>query len=287
MKDTEIRNTTLILGFFDGIHVGHRTLISEAVKFAKENNSKTILLTFSKSPAEYFSSEPTNYIFPRGYNYSIIRSLGVDIVNESEFSSLIDVDAESYLENVISTFSPIAIFTGFNYTFGAGKTGTPELLKKNQGKYNYKYFCIAPAKYDNQIISSTVIKENLLNGNIELANKLLAQPFSLSSKVVKGNQLGRKIGFPTANMIYPENIIKIPFGVYNVRVFNKNAILNWGSKPTISGKEPILEVHIPNFSEDLYEKILDVQIIKRIRDEKKFQSVDELKEQIKKDLERC
>ena len=99
--------------------------------------------------------------------------------------------------------------------------------------------------------------------------------------------LGRKLGFPTANMLYPDNIVKIPYGVYGVKVMGKSAVLNWGIKPTVNGKSEILEVHIPNYEADLYDLLLEVEIIKKIRDEKKFANLEELKHQIKKDVEEC
>ena len=286
MKENKSTKSTIILGFFDGIHVGHRAVINSAVNFAKENNSKTILLTFPKSPAEYFNSK-TEYIFQRDYNYKIIKSLGVDLINETEFSSLITITAEDYLKEIVDCYSPNAIFSGFNYTFGANRSGNPAVLEKYQTLYNYKYFCINPIKINENTVSSTLIKKHLSEGNMEKAEDLLHEPFLISSDVIEGAKIGRTIGFPTANMIYPHNIVRIPYGVYKAKVLGKDAIINWGIKPTLNGKAPVLEVHIPDFSGNLYGKTLDVQILKKIRNEKKFESINELKEQIKKDLEIC
>lgn len=279
-------NTTLVLGFFDGIHLGHRTVIKSAVEFANKNNSRTILLTFPQSPAEYFNDN-TKYIFPREVNYKLINKLGITEINETSFSSLINISAEDYLENIINKFSPIAIFTGFNYTFGKNRQGTTRLLQQNQAKYHYEYHCIEPVVYNNQIVSSTLTKKYLKEGDTEKASLLLSQPFFISSKVITGAKIGRTIGFPTANMLYPQDIIKIPHGVYKVKALERNAVLNWGIKPTINGKEPVLEVHIPNYSGDLYGRILDIQILRKIREEKRFNSLSELQEQIKKDIEVC
>ena len=114
----------------------------------------------------------------------------------------------------------------------------------------------------------------------------MSEPFTIKSTVIKGEQLGRKIGFPTANMKYPEKIIKIPYGVYKIEIFNKPAIMNWGTKPTFLSDE-ILEVHIPNFNENLYGKELEIKILNKIRDEKKFENIEDLTAQIKKDVESC
>lgn len=286
MKQFDFMNTTLILGFFDGIHAGHRAVISSAVEFAKSNHSKVIVLTFSSSPAEYFNNK-VNYIYPREYNYQILTNLGVESVVETDFSSLVYISAEDYLKDIVNIYSPIGIFTGFNYTFGYERTGSPKFLQVNQNKYGYKYFCIEPIKDEEGIISSTRIKKILSDGNAEQAAILLQQPFILESKVIQGIQLGRKLGFPTANMKYPNNIVQLPYGVYKVRLLNKTGVLNWGIKPTVSVQEPILEVHIPDFDGDLYDKNLRVQILKKIRDEKKFDSLESLKSQISKDITEC
>ena len=281
-----LSGVTLILGFFDGVHLGHKTVIDSAVEFAKKNNSQTALLTFSKSPAEYFSKN-TEYIYPRNYNYELISKLGVDYIVETDFINLVNLSANEYLKNIVELYSPIGIFTGFNHTFGAMKQGNPEFLQAMQQKYNYKYFCISPIYINNEVVSSTGIKKLLKNGNVNEAQDLLCRNFSLKSTVIKGNQIGRTLGFPTANMEYPQNIIKIPYGVYKVETLNKPAILNWGIKPTLGENKELLEVHIPNFNQDLYNKTITINIIQKLRDEKKFNNLEELKSQIQKDTKEC
>lgn len=281
-----MKNYTLILGFFDGIHLGHRKVIKSAVEFCAKNNSEPVLLTFCESPAEYFNKK-SKYIYSRSKNYQIINSLGVINIIEEPFSTLVDIKAENYLKKIINEYNPNAIFTGFNYTFGSKRTGNPEFLESNQAKYNYKYFCINPIMIDNIVVSSTIIKQKITEGNLAEANTMLGQNFSIISEVIKGAQIGRTLGFPTANMKYPSNIIELPFGVYKVSALEKPAILNWGVKPTLNGIEPVLEVHIPNFAGDLYGKNLEISIIKRIRSEKKFNSLEELKAQIEKDTKAC
>ena len=277
----------LILGFFDGIHLGHRRVINTAVNFAQENEAKTLLITFKDSPAEYFSKN-VEYIFSRSYSYNLIKSLGVNEIVECNFPELAQITATDYLKNnLVQKYSPIAIFTGFNHTFGVNRSGTPEFLEQNQNNYNYKYFCSEACLSKNEIVSSTLIKKYLREGNVVRAKELLGSPFALESNVVKGEQLGRKIGFPTANLPYPEKIVKIPYGVYLVKVLGKKAVLNWGIKPTVNGRKEGLEVHIPNFNEDLYGKNLKLEFIKKLRDEKKFGNIEELKAQIAKDVEEC
>lgn len=280
-------NVALILGFFDGVHLGHREVINQAVDYAKENASKTVLITFKSSPAEYFQKQ-FEYIFEREYSYEIMDALGVDYLYECEFSDLVNIPAQQYLEeNLIKKFTPISISTGFNHTFGANRQGTPELLEQYSTVYNYEYFCSPACIVEGETVSSTLIKSYLKTGDVEKANRLLNSSFSLKSTVVKGEQLGRKLGFPTANMLYPDKIVKIPHGVYIVKVMEKPAILNWGIKPTVNGFHEGLEVHIPNFEGDLYGQNLRIEFVKKLRDEKKFDNIETLREQIAKDVEIC
>lgn len=285
-SDINEKKVSLILGFFDGIHAGHRKVISSGVDFASNNNTKSVLITFKTSPGEYFQNK-VEYIYPRNHSYKLIEELGVDYLIEKNFEEIAQITAENYLKSLIETYSPISISTGFNHTFGLNKAGNREYLEKFSKLYNYKYLCSENCTLNNQTISSTYIKSLIKNGDIELANKMLKNEFTLSSKVIEGAQLGRELGFPTANLKYPKNIVKLPHGVYKSKVFDMPSVLNWGIKPTVEGKEEILEVHIPNFNGDLYGKDLDITILKKLRDEKKFNSLDELKTQIKKDVNEC
>ncbi len=277
-----MEDCSLILGFFDGVHKGHQAVINSAFP-----TKKAILLTFQDSPSIYFGKN-IEYIYPREKNYELIKSLGVDEIVEQDFSKLADVNAQEYLENnLIKQYSPNSISTGFNYTFGAKRGGNPKFLEDNQTKYHYKYFCAEPFCISNETVSSTKIREFLRNGNLEKANEFLGRNFSIKSTVIEGQKLGRQIGFPTANLQYPTNIVKLPHGVYSVKVFGKPAVLNWGIKPTVNGKNEILEVHIPNFEKDLYNTSLEIEFVKKLREEKQFANLEELKQQIKKDIEEC
>lgn len=276
-----MENCSLILGFFDGVHKGHREVIKTAL-----GHGKTILITFKTSPAEYFGKR-VEYIYPREKSYDLIKSFGVDGIVEHDFSEIAKISAQDYLDYLIKKYSPSAISTGFNHTFGAERKGNAEFLFQNQLKYNYEYFCSPACSIDSEIVSSSNIRELLISGDIEKANNFLGDGFSIKSTVVEGKKLGRELGFPTANMIYPKKIVRLPYGVYSVKVLNKPAVLNWGIKPTVNGETESLEVHIPHFEANLYDLSLEVEFIKKIRDEKKFENIDELKYQIQKDVEEC
>jgi riboflavin kinase/FMN adenylyltransferase len=277
----------LVLGFFDGVHKAHKAVISSAL-----NQSKDVtLITFKTSPALYFGVN-VEYLLSRKNSLEKIKKLGVKEIVELDFASIAAMPASEYLEYLIKTYNPISISTGFNHTFGANKQGTPKFLEENQEKYNYKYICTPPIEENGEIISSTLIRNYLKSGEIEKANSLLEGNFILEGEVIHGAKIGRTIGFPTANINYPTELVKIPFGVYktfaNIDSKKKNAIMNWGMKPTVNNTiEPVVEVHILNYDENLYGKNIKIEVIKQIRAEKKFNNLDELKAQISEDIKSC
>jgi len=289
-----ISNTCIGLGFFDGVHKGHLELINKLVELSKKTNTNSVIVTFQKSPAECFYND-VDYITTNSEKEEILNSLGVDYAVELDFDkNMMQMTAKDYLEKILySNFKPKYILTGFNHTFGKEKAGNALFLNKYQEKYNYKYIEIPPVKTQNDIISSSFIKTLLNKGDIKKANELLGHCFKISGTIIKGNQIGRTIGFPTANIKYPEIKTKIPFGVYCAEVSLEDkqykGMLNYGIKPTINnGKnEPVAEVHIIGFNNDIYGKQIDISILNKIRDEKIFNSLDELKKQIKEDLKRC
>ena len=268
----------LILGFFDGVHLAHQEVIKSAVEFS----SCPILVTlknFNKSK---------ELILERKDSYSKIKSLGVKKIVELDFSQISGMPAEEFLDFLKKEYNPISVSTGFNYTFGKNRCGSTGTLEKYQEKYAYKYFCIPPLKYKNDIISSTLIKQKLVEGDIHLSNELLGSNFVLSGVVKKDAQIGRTIGFPTANIDYPKNIVKIPYGVYYVKIGNNRGIMNWGMKPTVHNTlNPVAETHIFDFDGDLYGQNIKIELLNRIRGEIKFNNLDELQQQIKKDIDEC
>ena len=281
------KKVVLILGFFDGVHLGHRSVIEKAVSYAKKMNVSSVLITVNPSPCEFFLGE-AEYIFDRQLSFSLMENLGVDYLLELDFKSIVSQTAEEYLNDfLVKKFEPTAIFTGFNHSFGKNKKGNPEFLKENSSKYGYESFSIEPSILNDEVISSTLIKKYLMNGEIEKANDLLGSCFGFNATVIEGQKLGRKIGFPTANALYPKGIVKVPYGVYKVRVNDNLAVLNWGVKPTVGTEYPVLEAHLLDFSSDLYGLDVRIDFIKKIRNEQKFDSFEDLKSQIKKDIEAC
>lgn len=290
----KLKDTVVGLGFFDGVHLGHQELIKQVVNTAKSNGLKSVILTFEKSPAEKFV-DTVEYLTTNQEKELLIERLGVDYLFELDFNEeLMNLSAEQYLREIlVEYFSPKCIYTGFNHTFGKNKQGTPELLAEFAEKYNYEYVQIPPVEFDLQTVSSTRIKQSLKDGNVELVKELLGRPYSLNGVVQQGRQLGRTIGFPTINVPFPGSKAQMPFGVYSVNVEIEGdcfkGILNYGIKPTVADDlpQPLLEVNIFDFNKNVYNKPAKINLLKWIREERKFDSLDELKIQIEKDLKEC
>lgn len=281
---------SLALGYFDGVHLGHQAVIKNAVDFAAQNGLKSAVITFKDHPCCFFYGVCPKYILSRTDREKQIANLGVDYLYELDFNeSLSSLPAEEYLKKVlIKNFRPKAVTTGFNHYFGSFKSGDTGLLKKMQDTYNYQYFEIPPQKLENETISSTAIRNLLSGGQIEKAAQMLGYNFSISGKVIEGQKIGRKIGFRTANLEYPGELITIPFGAYAVKVklYNKiySGVTNFGIRPTVNGSKVTLETHILNFDKDIYGEIIEIKFLKKLRAEKKFASLDELKKQIQIDI---
>ncbi len=288
-KIKEVPNLSLALGFFDGVHIAHQKVIKKAVDFAQQNNLKSAVVTLKNHPATYFNPEFSYIILPAD-RYKYIEELEVDYLIELDFETVKDLSAIDYIENILVKYlSPKFITTGFNHTFGHKKSGNTQLLKDLQQKYNYIYKEIEPFTLNNETVSSSLIRKKLSNGDIKISNNMLGKNFYIEGTVQKGKQLGAKIGFPTANINYPANIIKIPRGVYKTFSYidgvKYQGITNFGTCPTVSDCAiETLETHYLDFDGNLYGKTLTVFLEKKLRDEKKFSSIEELKMQIKTDI---
>ncbi len=285
------KNLSLAFGFFDGVHIGHQAVIKSAVDFARENNTKSAIITFQDHPCCYFYHVQPKYIITKNDKVNFFENLGVDYLYFLKFDEyLAMMSASEYLKDVIiKNFAPAAISTGFNHYFGAKKSGDVNLLKHMQKELNYKHFEVSPVLYNSEIVSSTRIREDLALGNVEFVNAMLGYNYFLEETVIEGQKLGRQLGFKTANLIYPENLVEIGRGVYKVlveydgKIFN--GVANYGLRPTISKNEKsVLEVHILDFDKEIYGEKIKVTFLRKIREEKKFNSLDELKAQIKQDI---
>lgn len=277
------------LGFFDGVHLAHQAIINKTVEAAKKNGLKSAIITFEKSPIECLHPEKKQlYLTTNNKKIELIKALGVDFLYLLDFNSIKEVGGQNYIQNILyENFQPKFITTGFNNHFGKNCTGSPKLLEEFSEKFNYTYFPIPPQKMDGTLISSTKIKQLIKAGEINLAHKFLGRNFEIENMVEMGNKLGRTIGFPTANLTWPNEIVKLPHMVYSgiAKLQNNETfpcLINWGARPTVDNKE-ILEVHLLNFNREIYGQKLTVSFVKKIREQVKFENIESLKRQIAAD----
>ena len=284
------KNSVIAIGNFDGLHLGHQKVLKQAKEKAEKNNLKFGLVTFEPIPTMFFKENIINHrINSLNQKKYYLKKLKLDFLIIINFNkSFSNISSEDFIKKIlVKNIKCRYIFVSQNFRFGKNRRGDINTLRNYEKKYFYKTIITSPHKKKNKIISSTLIRKIISNGNIEKANKLLGRTWSVEGEVIKGEKRGRKIGFPTCN-IKPDNYILPKIGVYSVQVENKNfkkkGIANLGYRPTFEGKKLLLEVNIFGIKKNLYKTILKVNFIKFIRPEKKFKNINELKLQIKKDI---
>ena len=288
-KINKKKNIVVALGFFDGIHLAHRKIIKSITREAKKRNEKCAVISFEKNPANYFKENPTFNIQSFKDKEILLSAYGVDYFYELNFEQYKEMTALEYLKDVIiKNLEPSVIYTGFNHTFGKDKEGTADFLRKHATTFKYEYVAIPEEKIDGQTISSTNIREFIEHGNLEDTKKMLGRNFSVRSSVIKGNGIARTLGFPTANLVWPNSMVKLPHGVYfGYAILDdklKPALISWGKRPTVTqGQDEVLEAHILGVNKDIYGKIVNVIFEKKLRDEVTFAGLKDLVEQIKQD----
>ncbi|MDY0780595.1 bifunctional riboflavin kinase/FAD synthetase [Tenacibaculum sp. IB213877] len=285
------QKTYVTIGTFDGVHIGHQKIIEKLVAEAKANQKKSVLLTFFPHPRMVLQKEANieliNTISERA---ALLEKTGLDylIIHpfSKEFSRLTALDfVRDILVNKLNTSK---LIIGYDHHFGKNREGNIEQLTEYSLLYDFIVEEIPAQDIDSVAVSSTKIRRALAGGELKTANKYLGYNFSLKGKVVNGKQLGGKIGFPTANIDVEEEYKLIPkTGVYVVKstIHNQEVfgMMNIGNRPTVDGNHQTIEVHFFDFEEDLYGDILNIELIYFLRDEQKFDSINELINQLKKD----
>ena len=286
------KKSLILIGNFDGIHLGHQRLFKLANKYKKKFKLKIGVVTFDPMPKMYFNKKIKNFrLSSISQKNKIMSSLGVDFVVTKKFDKNFSKKKSNFfIKEILSKkLEAKYIFVSNNFRFGNNREGNVKQLTKSEKTYNYKIVKPQPLSLDKKIISSTYIRFLLEKGKLKKANKALTRNWSIEGIVKRGRQQGKKIGFPTCNIDIKDYIIAMP-GVYAVKVYRKNskkslkAIANLGYRPTFNQKKILLEVHIFNFSGNLYNKYLSVEFVKFIRKEKKFKNINQLKKQIQSDL---
>lgn len=281
--------TSVALGFFDGVHRGHTSLINTAKEYAT-GDIKSVIYTLDTHPSAFFGS-PVPMITSTDERLSVLKSMDTDYIYlQKTDRDFLNISPEDFVDEIlVKRLNAAYVVSGENYTFGKNKSGNCELLKKLCDEKGIKYTVVPYLKEENQIISSSLIRTKLSEGIISDANKMLGRPFSLSGTVIHCRNVGHTLGFPTANILPPENI-KLPMpGVYATTtiVSGKSypSITNVGTAPTFSENKTIIESHILDFKEDIYSKEIKIEFIKLLRPQKKFSSAVLLSEQLKKDTD--
>lgn len=290
-------NPVITIGNFDGVHLGHRKLFEFVKKKAKQINGTSVVITFSPHPIKVlYEGHPLKLITTDEDKIKLIANCGIDVTVCIPFTKeFAQIEAEDFVENIlVKQFKASWIVVGYDYRFGRQRRGDRELLKRLGENYGFKVTVVKAYKKFGKILSSTAVRNYLLEGNIKQANQFLGRAYHIDGYVIKGAARGSSLlGYPTAN-IDPKQEIIPKEGVYAVKVNIPDlgekvfkAVANIGKNPTF-GQNPIsYEIHILNFKAELLGKLIRVHFIERLRDEKKFNSPEELKESISQDIEKA
>ena len=283
----------LTLGTFDGIHKGHRTIISKLTSESKKDELKSIILTFFPHPRNIVSSKKIKSISTIDEKIQIFSELDLDELIIQNFNkSFSEMGAEEFIKLLVNNLNLKKIIVGYNHRFGKNRSADIDVLRDFSTKYDFEVVEIKAFEVEKIKISSTKIRNAIDNGNIDVCNNYLGYNFNMNGIVVKGKSIGKSIGFPTANINIAEEYKIIPKnGVYLVRCFfEKNkfyGMMNIGYNPTFGSNKKTIEVNIFDFNRDLYDKNIRIEFLKFIRDEIKFDNAEELQNQLIEDRENC
>lgn len=287
MTDSLSSPTAIALGFFDGVHLGHASLINKAKELAV-GDIKSVVYTFDSHPSAFFDKS-VPMITPAEDRIDILKSFNTDFVYLQKIDrEFLSISPEDFVKKIlIKNLGAVHIISGENYTFGKNKSGTPELMKKICDEQGIKYTIVPFCTDNGDIISSSLVRSLLSEGDIGRANRILGRPFSMSGEVVHCRNVGHKLGFPTANIL-PRADAQLPLaGVYATDTIingkKYKSITNVGSAPTFSENKIIIETHILDFNKDIYSENIKVEFLKLIRPQQKFDSAENLIDQLKKD----
>jgi riboflavin kinase / FMN adenylyltransferase len=285
----------LAIGVFDGVHLGHQEVIRDAQDFAATHHGTAVVLTFDPHPLRVLKPEAApRLLCSTRHKLSILKRNGVEHALVLPFTQhTAQMDARSFVESLVTACRPLGyISVGYTWNFGHGRCGNIHLLMDLGQAHGFGVYGVPEVQVNGEVVSSTRIREAVRSGDFARARLLLGRDYTVLGDVVKGRELGRQIGFPTAN-IAVENEELPPNGVYAVTVHTSRfpahglkGVANLGVRPTIeSAGERVLEVHLLDADCDLYGESLEVAFVKKMRDEQKFGSLDDLKAQIARDVE--
>ncbi len=294
IEDFRAKDPIVTVGIFDGVHMGHKYIINKLIEISNTKKGESVILTLWPHPRHVLNHDPSRIRLITTLNEKIEILLGFDVKHlivlnfTQEFSRM---SSGKFIEDILVKKIGIThLVIGYNHRFGSDREGNILRLKEYADRFNFTVERLRPYRNGNQVISSSLIRKALMNGEINKVNELLGHRFFISGTVVGGSRVGRAIGFPTAN-IKSDHILKLlpADGVYAVRVLIRDTwhhgMLNIGIRPTINDnpEHKTIEVHIIDFDEDIYDQKIRLDLVERIRDEMKFGSVDMLRDQLVKD----
>lgn len=276
------KSSYVALGSFDGLHLGHMALINKAMELSKASDCLSMVYTFKNHPLSIINEEMVpKLLYSNEYKIDLLNKFGVDILNLANFDNeLMKLSPEKFIENLVNHYKVKGIIVGFNYRFGYKNLGDVELLYKLSKEINFELYVMEPVKILEETISSSKIRNYISEGEVDRANKMLGRSYMIEGTVIKGKQLGRTIGFPTINLDYNKKFMLPSGGVYYTAVSYNNTlykgITNIGYNPTVNGKKLSIETHMLDFDKSIYNENVKIFFIRKIRDEKKFDSIDDL-----------
>jgi len=292
----KLDNAVVTSGTFDGVHLGHRKILNRLNEVAHQNNGESVVITFYPHPRSVISPDNQNIklLSTLDEKIELLEKSGVNhlliIPFTREFSEL---SSEEFIQKILlQTIGTKTLVIGYDHRFGKNREGGFDYLKANKERYGFEIEEISRQDIENMGVSSSKIRKALQEGDVPSADHFLGRNYSLSGVIVKGKQLGRTIGFPTANIQVREIAKLIPSdGVYAVKVHYKEdafgGMLNIGNRPTVDGTYQTVEVNIFDFDQEIYGENLTVEFLQKIRNEQKFNGLDELKVQIARDKITC
>jgi riboflavin kinase/FMN adenylyltransferase len=279
------------IGNFDGLHKGHQVIIQSLVRLGKDLNLPTCVILFEPHPQEFFYQDkaPARLMRLRE-KIKFLQFLSVDRILCLRFNQrLAECSAEEFVKKILVDKLGIkGLIIGDDFRFGKGRQGDFPLLKKLGQEYGFNVFSTPTVLFENERIGSSRVRNAVQQADFKLAELLLGRSFRLSGRIIYGDQRGRLLGFPTANIGLHRNVIPLR-GVFIVKVYGLAAmplagIVNCGTRPTVNGLKDLLEVHLFDFDQNIYGRFIEVEFLEKIRDEKKFESLETLKSQITKDV---
>lgn len=282
--------TAIALGNFDGVHIGHKQILLSMVDTAKKLDLIPSILLFDNHTKQVTSGEKPLSLTSNDQKELIVKNLGVEIIYSINFDeNLMKLQPEEFVKNIlIDKLNTKLVVVGFDYRFGHKASGDVEVLKELAKKYGFKVIVLEPIYIDDILVSSTKIRELILEGNLELANKMLDRPYQITGRVIPGNKVGRTLGFPTANLELTSNYPILKLGVYRTTttIDGKTYLsaTSVGYNPTFVNNKVKIECHIIDFEDKIYDKVLYVDFIEYLREELKFDNLEDLIEQIDEDV---